>query len=82
MASFGEYLLYVNNNVFELRVKSKKNVRKLKIPFRSTKRLSSLAILHIHGRKDVDVDLVITWGSMPPYLRTAVCEHVMHLKSE
>ena len=32
----------------------------VKIPFRSTKRLSSLAILHIHGRKDVDVDRVIT----------------------
>ena len=47
----------------------------VKTPFRSTKKLSSLAILHIHGRKDVDVGHVITWGNMPPYLRMTVCEY-------
>ena len=55
-----------------------------KNPFRSTKRLSSLVILHIHGRK-VDVEIpcviIITWGSMPVYLRMTVCEYVMNLKT-
>ena len=46
----------------------------VKTPFRSTKRFSSPIILHIRGRKDVDVDRVITWKSMPPYLRMTVCE--------
>ena len=49
----GEVQLCVNN-VFEVRVKSKKSVRKFKTPFRSTKRLSPLAILHNHGPKDID----------------------------
>ena len=54
----------------------------VKTLFRSTKRLSSLAILHIYGpTKDVDVDRVSTWWSMPPYLRMTVCEYVMRLKS-
>ena len=53
----------------------------VKTPFRSTKGLSSVATLHIHGRKDVDVDRVITSGSTPPYLRMSVCEYVMGLKS-
>ena len=56
----GEVRLYVKN-VFEVRVKSKKSVRKFKTPFRSTKRLSPFAILHKHGRKDIDVDRAITW---------------------
>ena len=51
--------LYLNN-VFEVRVKSKTSVRRLKTPFRSTNRLSPLTILHNHGRNDVDVDRVIT----------------------
>ena len=67
-----------------LYVKSKKSVRKFKTPFRSTKRLSPLAILHNHGPKDIDVDRIITWGGgrgwMPLYLRMTVCEYVMHLK--
>ena len=54
--------LYVNN-VFEVTVKSKTSVRKFKTPFRTTNRLSPLAILHNHGCNDVDVDRVITlWG--------------------
>ena len=57
----GEVRLYVNN-VFEVRVKSKTSVRKFRTPFRSTKRLSPLAILHNHGRNDVDVARVITSG--------------------
>ena len=43
----------------------------LRTPFRSTERLSPLAILHNHGRKDVDVDRVIYLGGMdapiPPH---------------
>ena len=55
-----EVRLYVNN-VFEVRVKSKKCVRKFQTPFRSTKRLCPFAILHNNGRKDRAVDRVITW---------------------
>ena len=66
--------------IFEVRVKSKKSVRKVKTPFRSIKRLSSLEIVHIHGLKDVDVNRVITWGSMPPYLRVTVCEYVIEIR--
>ena len=74
------------NNEFEVRVKSKKCVRKFQTPFRSTKRLSPFAILHNHGRKDVDVNHVITWvrggggGVNAPHLRTTTCEYLMHLK--
>ena len=60
----GDVRLYLKN-VFEVRVKSKKSVRKFETPFSSTKRLSSPAILYIHGRKDVDAVRVITWGDAP-----------------
>ena len=77
----GEVLLYVND-IFAVRVKSKKSVGKIKILFEVLRgRVPLQLFTYMHGGKDLDVDCVITWRNMPPYLHMNVCEYVMHLKS-